>query len=294
MSPEIGINPLPWLLGPDGFDLSAATVADAAAAMAAAGFDAIQADVPAGMSSDEYRSLLTEHGLRPAPGYFSAHFDGPADELPELLERAHRHAAVQRELGLTEVFIASHLNETRREAPAVGAGFDAGRLDTIVERIASAAQAIREEGLLPCLHPHVGSWIETADEVRTVLGSIDSSVLAFGPDVGHLYWAGADPAAVITEFSSRVGAVHLKDVHGDEAEKAHAAGADYRTATHVHHVWTEPGRGDIDFDAVFAALPADYAGWFVIEVDVPDLPTKEESTAETARWIVAVSADFTS
>jgi inosose dehydratase len=37
---------------------------------------------------------------------------------------------------------------------------------------------------------------------------------------------------------------------------------------------------------VFAAIPPSFDGWFVIEVDVPDLPTKEESTAESARWIL--------
>jgi inosose dehydratase len=43
----------------------------------------------------------------------------------------------------------------------------------------------------------------------------------------------------------------------------------------------------VDLRAVFAALPSSYQGWFVVEVDVPDLPTKEESTAQSARWILA-------
>ena len=289
---NVGINPLPWLLGPEGFDLSPATVRAAAAAMAEAGFRAIQADVPPCVSADEYQALLDEHGLHAAPGYFASHFDGPADDVPSLLEGARRHAFVQRELGLTEVFLASHVNATRRGAPAVGAGFDAGRLATIVERVGLAAEAIHAEGLRPCLHPHVGSWIETGEETRAVLEAVDESVLAFGPDVGHLFWAGMDPAAVIAEFSTRVGAVHLKDVHQDVVARTRALGSDYGTATWTHHLWTEPGRGDIDFDAVFAALPDDFRGWFVVEVDVPDLATKEESTAEAARWVAREADRF--
>ena len=292
LAPKIAINPLPWLLGPDGFDLSRETVQAAAAAMADAGFEAIQADVPPEMSSTDYRALLDDYGLEPAPGYFAAHFEGAADEVSALLEQAKRHAAMQLELGLTEVFLASHVNETRRAAPAVGAGFDAGRLDTIIERLGSAAETIRAMGLRPCLHPHVGSWIETGEEIRAVLESIDASVLAFGPDVGHLFWAGVDPAEIIAAYAGRVGAVHLKDVHRDIAERTRADGDDYATATYVHHVWSEPGRGDVDFDAVFAALPTDYRGWFVIEVDVPDLPTKEESTAEAARWVAGERERF--
>jgi inosose dehydratase len=52
-------------------------------------------------------------------------------------------------------------------------------------------------------------------------------------------------------------------------------------------VWTEPGRGNVDFDAVLVALPDTFDGWCVVEVDVPDLGTKEESTAASSDWIAA-------
>jgi inosose dehydratase len=96
-----------------------------------------------------------------------------------------------------------------------------------------------------------------------------------------------NPASVIADYAQRVRAVHLKDVHRKAAVRAREQGDDYMGATVTEHVWTEPGRGDVDFGAVFAALPSSYRGWFVVEVDVPDLPTKEESTAQSARWITA-------
>ena len=36
-----------------------------------------------------------------------------------------------------------------------------------------------------------------------------------------------------------------------------------------------------------AALPSSHDGWLMVEVDVPDPPTKEEPTAQSARWILA-------
>ncbi len=287
LASKVAVNPLPWVLGPDGFDLSPATVRAAVAGIADAGFTAIHADVPEGMSPEEYRTLLSDHGVRPAPGYFGAHFDGPAEELDALVDQARRHAAVQLELGLTEVFLASHLNPARIASPAVGADFDAGRLDLVVNRIGVVATAIRDEGLTPCFHPHVGSWIETEHEIRTMLDAVDPSVLSFGPDTGHLFWGGSDPARLVADYADRVGAMHLKDVHRTAAARALEQHEDYQGATVGEHVWTEPGRGDVDFDAVFAALPESYDGWFVVEVDVPDLPTKEESTQASARWIAA-------
>jgi inosose dehydratase len=129
------------------------------------------------------------------------------------------------------------------------------------------------------LHPHVGSWIEADDEVRAVLDATSGSDLFFGPDTGHLYWAGADPAALMGSYSDRIIAVHLKDVDPVARAAAISSGDDYRAATVDRHVWTEPGRGAIDFDAVFASLPEDSDLWFVIEVDVPAAPTAVESSA---------------
>src|SRR5262249_25946299 len=115
---------------------------------------------------------------RPAPGYFSGDFATPADGAPALVEAARRHAGLQAELGLTEVFLASHLSPARIKVPAAGEAFDAARLALLVERIAAAAEAITAEGVTPCFHPHVGSWIETEHEVRVLLDSVDASVLS--------------------------------------------------------------------------------------------------------------------
>jgi inosose dehydratase len=286
---QVAVNPLPWVLTSAGFDLSRTTVQAAVAGIADAGFTAMHADVPEGMSPTEYRSLLAVHGVQPAPGYFGAFFDCSPDDVTALLDAAKRHAAIQAELGLTEVFVASHLSPARISRPAVGADFDAARLDLIIERIAATAEAIAAQGITPCFHSHVGSWIETESEVRALLDAIGPSLLSFGPDTGHLYWAGTDPAKIVADYSDRVGAVHLKDVHHDVADAAREADADYGEATFRRHVWTEPGRGDVDFDAFLAALPESFAGWFVVEVDVPDLPTKEQSTAQSARWVAAMT-----
>lgn len=287
LSAQIAVNPLPWVLGPAGFDLSPTTVRAAVAGVAEAGFTAMHADVPEGMPVPQYRSLLADHGLRPAPGYFGGHFDVDGDEVPTLVEAAKQHAAVQAELGLSEVFLASHLNATRKATPAVGADFDQHRLELVIERIDTVARAITAQGMTPCFHPHVGSWIETEHEIRSLLDAVDASVLAFGPDTGHLAWGGSDPVALIGDYAPRVGAVHLKDVHVDAIGRARARDADYERATYGEHVFTEPGRGDVDFQALFALLAPSFTGWFVVEVDVPDLPSKEESTAASARWIAA-------
>ncbi len=288
LTAKVAVNPLPWVLGPHGFDLSPTTVRAAVAGIAARPASPRctrtcrrrcrrRTTAPCWPTTGSCRRRATSG--RTSTGR-------PKTSRP-WSRRRRPHAATQLELGLTEAFLASHLNPARIARPAVGADFDADRLDLVIERIALVAGAVRGEGLTPCFHPHVGSWIETEHEVRTMLDTVDASVLSFGPDTGHLFWGGSDPAKVIADYADRVGAMHLKDVHRINAERAEEQADDYQAATNVEHVWSEPGRGDVDFAAVFAALPASYDGWFVVEVDVPDLPTKEESTVASAQWIAS-------
>ncbi|MEU4227813.1 sugar phosphate isomerase/epimerase [Nonomuraea sp. NPDC026600] len=278
-SPQLGINPLPWLLSPSGLTLEVATLRTAFAEIAETGFTAVQADIPEGLTPAGYLALLQEYGLAPAPGYFQGAYDDP-EAMPALLESARRHAGSQTALGMTEVFIASALAAERLATPAVGAASDPARLDTVIENLARTCEVIVAEGLRPCLHPHVGTWIETERETRAVLDAIAPGLLAFGPDTGHLRWAGADPAALIAHYRDRVGAAHLKDIHTAVA----AQGGDYWEATFARHLWTEPGQGDVDLEAALAALPEDFAGWLVIEVDVPDHRTAKDSAVLSRRW----------
>lgn len=284
-SAKIALNPLPWIMGPDRFDLSTKTVEQAVRGAAQAGFTAVHADVPADMSPSTYRAMLDDHGLRPAPGYFAGHFDDPRLVASEV-ELAKRHADVQLSLGLSEVFVASHLVPERIALPATGAEFTNDRLEQVIAAISTVAGAISATGLRPCFHPHVGSWIETEHEVRSLLDATDDSTLSFGPDTGHLYWAGMDPAKMIADYADRVGAVHLKDVHRSAAAESRELREDYWQATYDRHVWTEPGAGDIDLLGVIDALAEKFDGWFVIEVDVPDRKSKEDSSAQSANWAV--------
>jgi inosose dehydratase len=81
--------------------------------------------------------------------------------------------------------------------------------------------------------------------------------------------------------------VHIKDVDAKAAADATQQQVDYRTATQVNHVWTEPGRGDVDLDGVIEALPEDFSGWAVIEVDVPNLPSRVESARTSLDYLRA-------
>ena len=82
-------------------------------------------------------------------------------------------------------------------AAATGAdGYDArptlddGQWATLLANLDRLADAAADRGVLAVLHPHVGTMVETRDEVDRVL---DGSAIRLCLDTGHLLIGGTDP-----------------------------------------------------------------------------------------------------
>ena len=66
------------------------------------------------------------------------------------------------------------------------------------------------------LHPHAGTLVETAEDVRMALAHTD---VPWCLDTGHLLIGGLEPAQFVRDHGDRIGHVHLKDVNAPLAEK---------------------------------------------------------------------------
>jgi inosose dehydratase len=58
----------------------------------------------------------------------------------------------------------------------------------------------------------------------------------------------------------------------------------YHETQRTKRLWAEPGLGVVDFAAVLAAIPDDYDGDFMIEVDEPSVESKFESHRISFEW----------
>ena len=274
--PRLAVNPIGYWLAGGKPDKSTATLGRAFTELADIGYTAVKADVPTDMAPGDYLPWLAGFGLRPALSLFAGSFTD-ASSHHQVSEQARAYAATQASLGLGVCMISTTepRGTARMDHPGVGADFDAGRLDVIVEGVAQACQAMREEGVRAALHPHIGGFLETELEVRTVLDQIGPDLLAFGPDTGHMFWAGMDVPAVLRDYADRIVGVHLKDIFAAGVVRAKAEQLDYQAATAPGRIWAEPGTGQADLAACVAAFPDDYTGDFMIEVDVPSVPIRE-------------------
>lgn len=283
----VAVNPLQWFATDDGWlDWGQAPPwPELMAEVKRAGFDAVHTRVPPDMPARQYGQVIRDAGLQPAPG--TTMFDLPGDGVPleQTLGAFRRTASGYAELGLRHIFILANVvpGRPRVRRPAQGTDASQERLDAVVDLLTRVGQVGRDEGVLLILHPHVGTWVETADETRYVLDHVDASLLGFGPDVGHLSWAGADPSELAAAYRDRVHGAHLKDFHTAVIAESKAAGRTYQQ-TVAAGLWTEPGRGDFDYDRFWDALGPDFAGTLVVEVDRGALQPPFESARASAEW----------
>jgi inosose dehydratase len=77
---------------------------------------------------------------------------------------------------------------------------------------------------------------------------------------------------------------YIKDVFPDHLGRSGAEPMSYQDLTATKRLWCEPGLGVVDFDAVLAALPDDYDGDFMIEVDEPSGDSRFESHRISYEW----------
>ena len=135
------------------------------------------------------------------------------------------------------------------------------RLCANLDRLVAVAAA---RGIRASLHPHVGTMVETRDDVERVLRG---SAVPLTLDTGHLLIGGTDPAALAVTWAERINHVHAKDVRADLAARVRSGELSYTDAVR-EGIYVPLGRGDVDLPAIVAALAAvGFDGWWVLEQD---------------------------
>src|SRR5439155_1739612 len=117
-------------------------------------------------------------------------------------------------------------------------------------------------------HHHVGSHVETPEEIDRLLALKGVPDLGLCLDTGHCAYGGGDPVAVLQKHISRTRTLHLKDVDPNRLEEARRKGMDFHTAV-SHGVFVPLGKGMIKFANILDVLRKNrFDGWVVVEQDV--------------------------
>ncbi|MFU2048552.1 myo-inosose-2 dehydratase [Avibacterium gallinarum] len=131
------------------------------------------------------------------------------------------------------------------------------------------AKLAAEKGMRVCLHHHMGTGIQTPEEIDRYMSVVNDDVyLLF--DSGHLYYSEGSQQAmldVLEKYIDRIIHVHLKDVRDDVVNEVRSKNLSFLEGV-KKGTFTVPGDGVIDFKPIFEILDRhNYKGWMVVEAE---------------------------
>ena len=128
------------------------------------------------------------------------------------------------------------------------------RQENLISCVNAVAARAVDQGLSCSYHPNSpeGSVIRIEDDYKILLDGLDSSLVGFAPDTGHIARGGMDVIQILKTYRLLIKHVHFKDITTSGG-------------------WTAMGAGIIDFPEIVTFLKdTDYAGWIMIEEESPE------------------------
>lgn len=139
--------------------------------------------------------------------------------------------------------------------------------DLLTEGLNKLGKIAKDKGMMLTFHHHIGTVVQTEEEIDRFMESVDPELVYLLFDSGHLSLAGIDPVKILKKYVGRTRHVHLKDMRKAVAEKAKKEEWSFLRGVR-EGIFTVPGDGDVDFAPIFKVLEeSGYKGWVVVEAE---------------------------
>src|SRR5205823_141791 len=195
----------------------------------AAGFEGTELGAGFPRDPETLRAALRHCGLELTSAWCGLDLVGEDSEASDL-------DCVRRLAELVAAVGGSFVNLAHRGTPArlasAGRANDAcvSRLrpvewERVAARCLAAGRIARAHGVQAVFHQHVGTYVETVDEVEELARRVDPALVGWCFDAGHAIYAGIDPVDFIRRQGDRIRYVHLKDVDPAVLARLRAEGA---------------------------------------------------------------------
>jgi inosose dehydratase len=267
MAIRFGVSPIAWInddLPALGGNTPLESVLDEARDV---GFAGIELGGKFPRDPNVLRTLLDRHHLALVCGWYSAY----------LLTRsaAAEIAALQPHLGLLKamgckLFIIAETSNAihcdQNSALSATPRLAASAWDEFGRKMTEVADHLAEAGLRMAYHHHLGTVVESQQDLDRFLESTGRSV-GLTVDTGHAALGGIDALALIRDHPGRVAHVHCKDVRSRVFDQVKSERKSFLSGV-ISGMFTVPGDGDLEFSGVMQALAKiGYAGWVIVEAE---------------------------
>jgi len=225
----------------------------------------------------EKASLLKKYGMVAVGGFVPVILHkADHDPLPGILKELAGYEAAN--AGVLVLAASTGVEGYDVKRPVL----TSGQWQIVFNNLDRIRNAALEKSVKAVLHPHVGTMVETEDDIMHV---VQGSTIPFCLDTGHMLIGGTDPVAFSKDHADRIAHTHLKDVNLDLAKQVQSGGITYYDGVKVG-LYRPLGQGDIDIRTIVRnLLSVGYDGWFALEQDniLTDVPQSEAGPILDAR-----------
>ncbi len=265
---KLGIAPIAWTnddlpeLGGEN------TFEQCVSEMALAGFTGSEVGNKYPRNTEVLKKALSLRGLQIASAWFSAFLT--TKPLEKTVEAFIEHRDFLHAMGAKVIVVSEQGKSVQGQAVPVYKAkpvFTEEEWKLLVDGLHRLGELAAEKDMDIVFHHHMGTGIQTTEEIDKLMELTDPKLVSLLFDTGHLVFSGENPIHVLKKHLPRIKHVHLKDIRPEVVARVKEEDLSFLQAVKAG-AFTVPGDGGIEFEEVFTTLAAsDYKGWFVVEAE---------------------------
>ena len=162
--------------------------------------------------------------------------------------------------------------------------------DTLCTGINKLGKVAKDMGIKLCFHHHMGTVVQTEEEIDRLMANTDPELFGLLFDCGHLAYCGENYMSVLNKYADRIRHVHLKDIRPEKVEQVKREHLSFLQGVRLG-TFTVPGDGVIDFKPIFDVLEkTGYEGYVLVEAEQDPAIANPLEYAIKARKYIAEKA----
>ncbi|MCY6957142.1 myo-inosose-2 dehydratase [Clostridium brassicae] len=266
---KLGIAPIAWT-NDDMPELgSENTFEQCISEMALAGFTGSEVGNKYPRDTKVLRKALELRGMEIASAWFSSFVT--TKPLQETVDAFIEHRDFLHAMGAKVVVVSEQGGsiQGQMDTPIFDAKpvLDEEGWKRLAEGLNKLGELAKEKGMKVVYHHHMGTVVQTTEEIDKFMEMTDPNLVYLLFDTGHLVFSGEDHLAVLKKYVNRIKHVHLKDVRAEVVKEVKASKMSFLQAVKAG-AFTVPGDGCVDFEPVFKVLAENnYEGYLLVEAE---------------------------
>lgn len=284
---KLGIAPIAWT-NDDMPDLGAEnTFEQCISEMAIAGFSGTEIGNKYPKNPEELKNALDLRGMEVANSWISTFL---TTEPFEVTEKAFREKCeFLKAVGAKRIGASEQGHSIQGTALSVFEDkyvMNDKEWKLLTEGLSKLGKIAQEYGITLTYHHHMGTVVQTEEEIDRLMSETDADSVFLLFDSGHLAYSGENYMSVLKKYAKRIKHVHLKDIRPDKVQEVKEKKLSFLEGVRLG-TFTVPGDGAIDFKPIFDILSdAGYEGWLLVEAEQdPELANPLEYAIKARKYI---------